>query len=254
MKTVKAVHANRGIELAYKKALMRLIDEMTASAKYWIKAEFNKNPPEMAQDATPSEMMNKAIKSLAARWLVNFEDKAKDIAKKYITRAFTYTDKTFSQALKESGFSVEFKMSAAMKDALNASISENVALIKSIPENYFQKLEGIVMRSYAAGGDMQQSVKEIQSLYPITKNRAILIARDQNNKATAVTTKARQLEIGITEAIWMHSHAGKNPRQDHVAANGKKYNVAEGCKISGKFILPGQEINCRCTCRSVLPF
>ena len=80
-----------------------------------------------------------------------------------------------------------------------------------------------------------------------------LIARDQSNKANAVVSRARQLELGITDAIWMHSHAGKNPRKDHVAANGKRYKIAEGCLISGEYIQPGEEINCRCTSRPILP-
>ena len=97
-------------------------------------------------------------------------------------------------------------------------------------------------------------VQELEALYPKAKHRAKLIARDQSNKIHATTTRARQLELGITEAIWMHSHGGKEPRPDHVAANGRKYNVAEGCLISGEYILPGTMINCRCTCRSVFPF
>ena len=109
------------------------------------------------------------------------------------------------------------------------------------------------MRSYAAGRDLSTMVKELKQLYPAASHRAELIARDQSNKANAVVNRARQMELGITEAIWMHSHAGKNPRPDHVAANGKRYNIAEGCKISGEFIQPGEEINCRCTSRAILP-
>jgi len=64
------------------------------------------------------------------------------------------------------------------------------------------------------------------------------------------------LELGITEAVWMHSHAGKVPRPTHVAMNGTRFKVAEGMwdSAEGKFIQPGELINCRCTSRSVLPF
>ena len=156
-------------------------------------------------------------------------------------------------ALKEAGWTVEFKMTPAVRDAFNASLEENVGLIRSIPEKYLQQVEGTVMRSYSAGRDLETMVKELKQLYPAASHRAELIARDQSNKANAVVNRARQMELGITEAIWMHSHAGKNPRPDHVAANGKRYNIAEGCKISGEFIQPGEEINCRCTSRAILP-
>jgi len=158
------------------------------------------------------------------------------------------------QSLKAAGWAVEFTMTPVVRDAFTASLAENVGLIKSIPIQYHQQVEGIVMRSYSAGRDLHTMVKDLQTLYPKVQNRAVLIARDQSNKANAVVNRARQLQLGIVEAIWMHSHAGKEPRPDHVAANGKKYKIAEGCLISGEFIQPGSLINCRCTCRPVLPF
>ena len=71
-------------------------------------------------------------------------------------------------------------------------------------------------------------------------------------------TRARQVEVGITEAIWMHSHAGKEPRPTHVANDGKRYKVAEGWFDPDprvrRHIVPGELINCRCTTRSIVPF
>ena len=258
-KTVKAVHANRGIEAKYRKALQRLIAEMHASVEYWLTAAYRKDPPRMAalveqaQDASPSAKIKKVLDELARRWTDRFNEYAPKLAEAYLRGAFKASDSAFRQALKEAGWSVEFKMTPAVRDAFNASLEENVGLIRSIPEKYLQQVEGTVMRSYSAGRDLATMVKELKQLYPAASHRAELIARDQSNKANAVVNRARQMELGITEAIWMHSHAGKNPRPDHVAANGKRYKIAEGCLISGEHIQPGEEINCRCTSRAVLP-
>ncbi|WP_257785984.1 hypothetical protein [Burkholderia ubonensis] len=40
----------------------------------------------------------------------------------------------------------------------------------------------------------------------MTKRRAAFIAHNQNSKATATITRVRQEGLGITEAIWLHSH------------------------------------------------
>lgn len=259
-KTARAVHANRGIEAKYRQALQRLIDEMHASVEYWLTAAYRKEPPRMAalvdqaQDAAPSTKIKRVLDGLAKRWTQRFNDYAPKLAEDYLKGMFKASDSAFRQSLKESGWAVEFKMTPAVKDAFEASLAENVGLIKSIPEKYLQQVEGSVMRNYAAGRDLESMVKEIKELYPVTQKRAELIARDQSNKANAVVNRARQMELGITEAIWMHSHAGKNPRPDHVAANGKRYNISEGCLISGEHIQPGAEIGCRCTSRPVLPF
>ena len=253
-KTVRPIHANRGIEARYKKRMNSLVDEMHSSIQYWLEAAYKKSPPAMAQDASPSDRVKKEIDKLAKRWQDRFNSIGPWLAENYIKGMFKATDSAFKQALKASGWAVEFKMTRAMKDALNASINENIGLIRSIPEQYFGKVEGIVMRSYTRGRDLHTMVTELNELYPHAKHRTELIARDQSNKANAVVQRARQLELGITEAIWMHSHAGKVPRPSHVAANGRKYKVAEGCLIDGEYIFPGEEINCRCTCRAVLPF
>jgi SPP1 gp7 family putative phage head morphogenesis protein len=143
-----------------------------------------------------------------------------------------------------------------MRDAFAASLAENVGLIRSIPAQYLQEVEGIVMRNYISGRDLKSMVSELRARYKVASNRAWLIARDQSNKANAVVQRTRQRELGITEAIWMHSHAGKTPRPTHVAMNQKRYSVEKGMWDSAvqKWIFPGEPINCRCVGRAVLPW
>jgi len=110
------------------------------------------------------------------------------------------------------------------------------------------------MRSVAAGGDLHQLVGDLQREYGVTRRRAELIARDQNNKASAVMTRIRQQEVGIDEAIWVHAGAAKHPRPSHVKA-GKdrlRYKISEGALIDGEYIWPGEKINCGCIGRPVV--
>jgi len=264
-KVARSVAANRGIEARYRSELQQMIADMHGSVQYWLTAAYRKDPPLMAADASkpiqqyasstgPVARMRKALAGLQARWLTKFDEMAPQIAEAYLKGMFKASDSAMRQALKDAGWSVEFKMTPAMRQAYQAKLAENVNLIQSIPDEYLRQVDGIVMRSYAAGRDLETMVKDLRALYPKVGNRAVLIARDQSNKANAVVNRTRQMELGIVEAVWMHSHAGKNPRPDHVAANGKRYKIAEGCKISGEFIQPGEEINCRCTSRPILPF
>jgi uncharacterized protein with gpF-like domain len=272
-KTARAVHANRGIEAAYRKRLERLIAEMNNSVQYWLEAAYKKYPPALvkviAEDAKPGEYaakmqewasvrspyakINKVIEKLKQRWIDKFNDAAPKIAQSYLKDLYKASDSAFMQALKASGWTINFKLTPAIRDSFTASLAENIGLIKSIPEQYLTQVEGIVARSYTAGRDLGTMTKDLQALYPKIGKRAALIARDQSNKANAVVNRTRQLELGITEAIWMHSYGGKEPRPDHVAANGKVYKIAQGCLISGEYIQPGELINCRCVSRPILP-
>jgi len=272
-KTSRAVHANRGIEAAYRKRLQSLIAEMNNSFVYWLSAAYKKYPPALtkiiAEDAKPGEYakarqewasvrspyakINKVMKTLKQRWIDKFNEQAPKIAESYVRDMYKSSDSAFMQALKASGWTVNFKLTPSIKDSFTASLSENVGLIKSIPEQYLTQVEGIVSRSYTAGRDLGTMTKELKELYPKIGKRAAIIARDQSNKANAVVNRTRQLELGITEAIWMHSYGGKEPRPDHVAANGKTYKIEQGCYISGEYIQPGEKINCRCVSRPILP-
>lgn len=124
--------------------------------------------------------------------------------------------------------------------------------IRSIGQQYLNRVEESVWRSVNAGYDMAQLTGELRKDYGISERRAAFIARDQTNKAKAAIEKARRQELGITEAIWIHSHAGKEPRPSHVAANGKRFDVGKGMYLDGEWVQPGEEINCRCTSRSVI--
>jgi SPP1 gp7 family putative phage head morphogenesis protein len=268
----RAVHANAGTAARYRRALLSEIAEMVASVEFWLTAQRRSDPPVLAQDATipvkpyempdppggepPSVAMRGELGKIAERWEKRFAEISEKVAASFVSNSFRGTDNAMRQALRDAGWSIEFTMTPAVRDAFEASLAENVGLIRSIPAQYLQQVEGIVMRSYAAGRDLQTMTREIKTLYPKAKNRAILIARDQSNKANAVVQRARQKELGISEAIWMHSHAGKEPRPTHVAMNGKSYKVEKGMYDSAvkNWIFPGEEINCRCTGRSVLPW
>lgn len=251
--TLKPVRPNVGVELAYQRALLALVDDMNNSVLYWIGSAYNANPTALAQDAAPVEELRKAMKKLARRWIRNFDEAAQKIADAFATQSTAQAERSMAKALKDAGFAVPFKPTAAMKDAFDSVVVENVALIKSIPSQQFTAIEGAVMRSVQAGRDLKTLREELLALGAKSKNRAALIAKDQSNKATAVMTKARRLSLGLTKAKWRHSRGGVHPRKSHVEADGTVYDIAVGCLIDGEYIMPGEKINCRCTSSVVIP-
>ena len=257
-KTARAVHANKGVEAAYRRALDKLVKEMAGSYRYWIESAYKANPPrmEVAQDELPSKELAKKLRELSSRWIKRFDDAADAIAERFTEQGRKSTDSSFQGALADAGFAVKFQITPVMRDAMFATIQENVALIKSIPRQYSYEVEGIVMRGFTRGRDLSYISEELQARYGVTKRRAALIARDQSNKLTATVTQARRVELGLFEAEWVHSGGGKEPRHSHVKAGNdkKRFDVRKGCYLDGEWILPGQLINCRCSSRTILPF
>ncbi|MGO9304212.1 MAG: phage minor head protein [Candidatus Korobacteraceae bacterium] len=253
---MRPVWPNAGIGVDYRRRLYALIDEMARSYMWFLRAQYREKPPILAQDATPAAELLKALKKLGSRWEKRFDEGAKKLAAYFAKSASKRSDAALKKILRDAGFSVKFTMTKAMKDVAQATVAENVALIKSIPQQFHTEVSGLVMRSVTAGRDLSGLTDELQERYEITRRRAKLIARDQNQKATAVFTKVRQTEVGITEAIWLHSHGGKEPRKTHLANSGKRYNIASGWfdpdpKVK-RNIWPGELINCRCVSKSVV--
>ncbi len=248
MPTVKA-------STLYRKQLERLLDEMHKSIDYWLKAAYKTNQPEIAQDASPAVELQSVMNKIIARWRRKFKLGAPALAKYFTLAMKDRSDRQLQQILKDAGFSIPFKMTRQMNDVMRATMNEQVSLITNLSTNHLAKIEGLVMRSVTEGRNLHDLSVSLQKQYSMTKRRAALIARDQNNKATATMNRVRQDELGIEEAIWMHSNAGKTQRPTHVANDGKRYKIKDGWydPAVGKRIWPGTEINCRCVSRSVIP-
>ena len=256
------VHAHPGVTEAYAMKLRRLIDDMHRSVLYFVKAAYRKNPPvTLANDADPAAALLAEIASLGARWTKRFARASEELAAYFATAAATRTDARLRAILKRNGIAVDFRMTKAMRSVLKATIEQNVGLIKSIPQKYLADVQVMVTQSVQAGRDLKSLVDGLQASFGVTKRRAAFIALDQNNKATGAFNRARQIELGVEEAEWTHSHGGKTPRPTHVAAGARKqrYDVKKGWydpdargKGKGEWIIPGQLIKCRCTSRSII--
>lgn len=257
IKTLPPIHPNAGLEQLYRRTLDRLVAEMQKSIAYWLKASYRVNAPKMAADESPANTLRQAIRRLARRWQKRFDEAAPELARYFAQANYDRSDRALTAILKKGGFSVDLKLTRQMRNVLQASMGEQVGLIKSIAQQYLTQVEGLVLRSAQEGRALAELTDELEDRYAITRRRAALIARDQNNKATAMLNKARQRELGITQAQWVHSHAGNQPRPTHVAAGRDKviYDVDEGWydPAVGKHIWPGTEINCRCVSRPVIP-
>lgn len=252
---VGAIPYNAGVEAAYRTALYDLIYLMAEDTLRTLKAPYKEAADKIGMDEDPVIALRRAFKKLAIKWVGRFEKVSTVIAERFATGSSTTFDIVFKKKLRDAGFTVRFKPTTRMIASYRAVVSEQVNLITSIPQKFLTQVESIVWVNVIKGYDLKSLGDTLIKEYGITHRRASLIARDQAAKAKAVFEEARRSELGITEAIWRHSHAGKVPRPTHVAMHGKRYNIKEGMYDSavGKNVWPGTEINCRCSSRSVIP-
>lgn len=252
-KTLRPVRPNAGLQAWYRRQLDKRIREMHESLVYWLSAEYRANGLAEDADGGATLAMRGSLRKLSHRWQWIFDKLAESLSRRIADRALAHADAGLRSAVRGEGFAVKFTMTSDMENAYQAVIGEQVGLIKSIAEQHLTEVEGLVMRSVARGRDLGTLTKDLEARYSVTRRRAALIARDQNNKATSTITAARQKALGITEGVWKHSLGGKHPRPSHLKANGERFELAKGLYLDGKWVMPGEEINCRCTWSPVIP-
>lgn len=253
------IKADMGLKRQYADKLIALITEMHRSTVYWLMAEYKRQLPRveklitsdeaLANDASPARDMLTRLREQMRRHRAIIDEKAKGYAEWFTARANSgATARTRASLSEMFGFTVGNNgITRNVNNVLQSIIAENVSLIKSIPEKYFTELEGLVMRSVRTGRDIATLTDELEHRYKVARDRALLIARDQNNKASASISRARMQDAGIDKAIWRHTSRAKHPRPSHLEADGKVFSLAEGLLIDGEYIFPGEEVNCGCT-------
>lgn len=254
---VAAVRPSAAITARYQAKLDSEIARMAASVSAAVLRQYRRKPPELATDASPAAEMRALMQRLGREWTTRFDELAKTAPRKFARDATGYADKAFAANLRKAGFTVAFDPSRVTNDLIQASITENVSLIKSIPARYLTEIQSLVTISAQVGGDLGPLAKALEHQYGVTRRRAAFIATDQQSKVITAITKARQESLGIQTARWLHSAGGRQPRVHHVAYSagregGPFYNIKEGALIEGQRIWPGQLPRCRCVSVSVI--
>lgn len=251
-------------EMRYQAKLDQLVDAMTKATQRELERYYRKQwtgDGTVAMDA-PSFTAGAArlLRNLSKRFTALFTERAGGLAEALAKGVSDSTARQLGESLKDVSGGVTLKtnvVSGAVKEVMSAGVRENVSLIKSIPAEYFQKIEGDVMRSITTGRGMADLVPDILKHGQSTKKRAELIARDQTSKATTAINRARMQGLGIKQFEWLHSGGGKEPRPLHEQMSGQIFDLDNPPVIderTGERGLPGQLINCRCRMVPVVSF
>lgn len=126
-------------------------------------------------------------------------------------------------------------------DAIADFTRENVALVKTIPEQFFAELEKTLSADIADGARWEDMAADVEDRYGVASSRAELIARDQVGKFNGDLNRVRQTDLGITRFIW-RTMGDERVREEHQALNGETFEWDD--PPDGE--TPGEPIQCRC--------
>lgn len=260
------IHNNVAISKRYEKALQKAIDKMRISTEKEInRLIYTKNARRyfISLDSAKKEksLVTKTKLALAAlllKFQLMFNRQSKTLAQSMLEDVQKYTTSAVHRSLKElTGESFNTStLSAVGKIKAQAIVAENVALIKSIPQQYFTQITGDVMRAIVTGSTTGLA-ESISKHGKVSEKRAKLIASDQTHKAIQAISRQKMIDKGVSKFQWVYTFRSKEPRPSHVKMNGKVYRLDSppiiNADTSGppKRGYPGDLINCKCIMRPV---
>ncbi|WMC00520.1 head morphogenesis [Acinetobacter phage Ab65] len=241
--TLESIAPNASLTKWYREQMQGMMDEMRSDL---IRDVVKPMRSEIAMDGI-LDWMGHVIDGLVSRWQDRLDKLSTQVAQELVGKAKTNYDKRLLGILRKRGFTVNFRPTKYMEDQAQIALGENVALIKSIGNEYLDKVRSAVWRSVKNGYDVESLIKQLKEIDGVTDRRAKNIAKDQTAKLNQAFEDARAKELGITKAKWLHSSAVKVPRISHVKAHGTIYDIEKGCLIDGEYIKPSiSKIGCKC--------
>lgn len=250
------------VSVKYVQALSALTAQLTAQTKREILALYRTDAASahFAQDATIASQSRILIASLQARFAALFAKRAKVLAEGMVSGVQKASGTALHSSLEKlsGGLSLKTHVSnAPLQEIYKASVTENVALIKSIASEYLGQVEGAVMRSITTGNGLQDLIPALEKYEGQTHRRAKNISLDQTRKAYNSINRGRMQAIGVKKFMWHHSGGGAHPREDHVEMDGNVYgfdNLPVVDQRTGERGIPGQAVNCKCVMSPVFDF
>ncbi len=196
---------SKGAERYYLSELRSMVRLMASELIASLEPELKRLKPSYIADAKVTrdgwtDDILAAIRRVSSRFTSPlFEAQVARVAARTISRAEADNAEDFRDSINKA-VGVDFQLitrSEGMQNYLEASTAENVNLIKSIPSEYFQKVETIVLGGMKDGLAPTAIASQIQEQTGVSARRAKLIARDQVSQLNADLTEYRQAAAGI---------------------------------------------------------
>lgn len=246
---------SKAYELEYRRKLQDLLHEMQEDVKKELTAYLKKNTAQDSDNDTWAQIM----KWLRKKWYKRYDEKSREFAKWITDKTRKRTSAQVMRKLKQMGMTLKPHYSKQDKEKIREITSNNVALIKSIPQQYLYTVQQAVNNAFIRGFDMQSATETINEiLAPVdekSNNRAALLARDQINKTTQQFAIFEAKSVGATKGRWIHVPGKYSSRITHIKMNGQTFNLDDGLYDADvhRNVKPGELIYCNCQFETLIP-
>ncbi len=248
------------IENDYYKYLRNIVEQTIASLRPLL-AELPSLMESAARERADSERLDagegKRVRELIERARARMNaavptDELDDIAERLAQRVSSHNREQLGKQIRAALGTDVFTDDPRLRALVDGFASENVALIKNVPEKLIAEIEQATTRAIAEAKPHRELAKDLETRFGYHRKRARLIARDQVGKLYGQINAERQKSIGVERFIWrtvgdirVRGTPGgpfANAEPSHYDREGEIYEYDD--PPDGE--LPGVPILCRC--------
>lgn len=284
---LKTVNAPRTLEVQYIKAIKELSNQLKEFVRLEILPNLESATKQVQATTDSVSDILRALNRMNARF-GNIQAFSESVASKLIEGLNIANRTRFVSSVKSQfGIDPELMINQNnVRDIVELQKNKNVALIKSIPQEFIKDIEVIVQNGISEGLRHEEiarqikGIKNISSVFGKLDNRVKLIARNEVGTINSNLRKARFESAGVDLYEWSTSNDervrgnpnGKYPnaRPRHDVMDGKictfkdltvyadNLEDAKNGKwkkrssIGGVEKHPGQDISCRCNAIAII--
>lgn len=224
-------------------ALQARHDHLSVEQVYWLAQRLD------ADDPDPNDVIDE-MRDTWTRTLTT--EKVAELVQPIAYSVSEFQKAQFNRQIKAAVGVDIYRTEPWLQPAIEDFTRRNVALIKSIGEEFYPDLEKRLAQGISDGLRQEELQKLVEERYGVAESRAALIARDQVGKFFGDLNEKRQAGLGIRRYTWRT--AGDNRvREEHAEREGEVYSWDDPPEDDAFGpVNPGDAINCRCVAEPIL--
>jgi uncharacterized protein with gpF-like domain len=264
----------------YERQMMSVVNPMIEDYQKTLRAAFEE--PEVKITFAMDDVLSifqRTLRALNKKWADIFQGFASQLAPEFVSKADTQNKSATWFSLSAAGVEQPRQQyNESVARTLETSVTFNHTLITNIQQEVHEELHNAVMLFLTSPNPEEQGMSGIANALRrvgiTSRNRVDLIARDQNSKLNSSLSTERMRQNGADWYTWLHSSAGKEPRECHQDMDGGIFKIDDervwhvgtihfdlvgGGKGSatlkkGDVGPPGWAINCRCRMKPMIGY
>ncbi len=200
-------------------------------------------------------LANGWIVDALTRYSETIEPWARSVGERMIAEVAARDKVAWRQTAAEMGRVLHRELDTApLGRVVRERLDEQVSLIKSIPREAAQRVHKISLESAYTGERWETVAKKILEGGPVSRSKAVLIARTETGRTLTEITKARAEAVGSEYFRWNTSRDA-DVRASHRVLDGKifRWDTPPVCDPPNHRALPSSIWNCRCTATPLIP-